>query len=228
MKKSKKIGIIAIPIVILITLVSSISSLQNFDSTSTENISNVLLANDDFDLEIPLVSPMIGSSNAPVTIFAFNDYQCTSCKFWYESEYPKVSKNLIETNKANMIFLDAPPSGNDSILISQATFCADDQEKYSEYQEILFASQQKIDSWAKPDQLKNFAMDLGLNLDQFENCLDSRKYEKDVQSNINYANSIGVDKIPVFKIVNFEGKEHVLKGGLPSTSFEDAVNRFQN
>ena len=227
MKKSEKIGIITIPIVILIVLASSVSLLQNSDSTS-ENISDVFLSNNDFDLEIPLVSPVIGFSDAPVTIFAFNDYQCASCKFWYENEYPEILQNLIETKKANIVFLDAPPLGNDSVFISQATFCADDQEKYSEYQKILFTSQQKIDSWAKPDQLKNFALDLDLNLEQFENCLDSGKYEKNIQSNIDYANSIGVDKIPVFKIINFEGKEHVFKGGISSTLFEDAVNRLQN
>ena len=70
MNKSEKIGIIAIPIVILAVLVSSVSSLQNSNPTSVENMSDVLLANNDFDLEIPLVSPIIGSSDASVTIFA--------------------------------------------------------------------------------------------------------------------------------------------------------------
>jgi len=38
---------------------------------------------------------------------------------------------------------------------------------------------------------------------------------------------LGVDKIPVFKIVNSEGKEHILKGGLPSEVFEDVVDQLQ-
>lgn len=227
MKNSKKIGIVIIPIVILTVMISSFISLQNFDSTPTKNVSDIILTNNDY-MEIPSVSPIIGSLDAPVTIFAFNDYQCASCKFWYENEYSEISEKLIKTNKSNVVFLDVPPLGTDSILISQATFCADEQEKYSEYQEMLFLKQQEIDNWAKSEQLKNFAINLNLNTEQFENCLDSGKYEKDIQSNINYANSIGVDKIPLFKIINFEGKEHIFKGGVSNTLFEDTVNRLQS
>ena len=171
--------------------------------------------------------PVVGFSDAPVTIIAFNDYQCKDCKTWYDKEYPEISKNLIETQKANMVFLDSISLGGDSVLISEATYCAEEQEKYSEYQEILFSSQQGIDDWAKSEQLKKFAMDLKLDPELFESCLDSGKYEKQVLSNIGYAKNFGVDKIPVFKIVNFEGKEHVIKGGMPSDVFENIVNQFQ-
>jgi len=61
----------------------------------------------------------------------------------------------------------------------------------------------------------------------FEECLDSRKYENKVLSNIDYAKSLGVDKIPVFKIVNSEGMEHILRGGVPSAVFEDVVDQLQ-
>ena len=116
---------------------------------------------------------------------------------------------------------------DDSVLILEATYCAEDQEKYSEYQEILFRSQQEIDDWTKSKQLKKFAMELELDLELLESCLDSGQYEKQVLSNINYAKIFGVDKIPVFKIVNFEGREHVLKGGVPNDVFEDIVNQLQ-
>ncbi|AJM91601.1 DsbA family protein [Nitrosopumilus piranensis] len=215
--------------IVIIVLIAASFSLQNFDSVTTlENTPDIILTNVDYFERIPSDLPIVGISDAPVTIFAFNDYQCLSCKFWYEKEYPKISENLIKTNKANMVFLDAPTFGNDSILISQATFCADEQGKYSEYQKTLFSKQQEIDSWAKLQQLKDFAMDLNLNMEKFANCLDSGKYEKDVQANIDYTTSMGVEKIPLFKIINFEGKEFVLKGSIPSTLFEETVNRFQN
>lgn len=171
--------------------------------------------------------PVVGFSDAPVTIIAFNDYQCKDCKTWYDKEYPEILKNLIETQKANFVFLDSISLGDDSILISEATYCAEEQGKYSEYQETLFRSQQGIDDWAKSEQLKKFAMELQLDPELFESCLDSGKYEKQVLSNIDYAKNFGVDKMPVFKIVNFEGKEHVLKGGMPSDVFENIVNQFQ-
>ena len=114
-----------------------------------------------------------------------------------------------------------------TILISEATYCANDQGKYSEYQKILFDSQKEIDNWAKSEQLKTFAIDLELDMESFEKCLDSRKYQNKVLSNIDYAKNLGIDKIPVFKIINSEGLEHILKGGVPSAVFEKVVNQLQ-
>jgi len=76
----------------------------------------------------------------------------------------------------------------------------------------------------KSEQLKKFAMDLELDEGLFDECLDSGKYENQVLSNIDYAKRFGVDKIHVFKIINSEGKEHILKGGLPNDVFEKIVN----
>jgi len=254
MKKSNKIGLIVIPIAILggISLALfqfedtlslqpenepdeiSMEPTNTLDPFQFEDILSFQLENERDEILVEHINavaslglPIIGFPAAPVTIIAFNDYQCRDCKTWYDDEYPEISKNLIETQKANIIFLDSISLGNDSILISEATFCANEQKKYSEYQEMLFNSQQKIDDWAKSEQLKRFAMDLDLDLELFEECLDSRKYENKVLSNIDYAKSLGVDKIPVFKIVNSEGMEHILRGGVPSAVFEDVVDSFQ-
>lgn len=88
---------------------------------------------------------------------------------------------MIDTKKAKIIFVDSPPIGNDSVLISQTSLCANDQGQYSNYQKILFESQQEIDQWAKSEQLKNFVMGLNLNQELFDECLDSRKYENSVR-----------------------------------------------
>ena len=225
MKKSKKIGLIVMPIGILVVMFFVSLQFQHDVSLQPKNELGGKFM--DINYVSSLNLPIVGFSDAPVTIIAFNDYQCKDCKTWYDKEYPEISKKLIETKKANMVFLDSISLGDDSVLISEATYCAEEQGRYSEYQEILFRSQQGIDNWAKSEQLKKFAMDLKLEPELFESCLDSGKYEKQVLSNIDYAKNFGVDKIPVFKIVNFEGKEHVLKGGIPNDVFENVVNQFQ-
>jgi len=224
MKNSVKISLIVIPIVIFGIVSLTLLQSENIISLQPENKLDKISINDDI-LSLNLLA--IGFSDARVTIVAFNDYQCKDCKTWYDEEYGKISKNLIETQKANIVFLDSISLGNDSVLISEATYCANDQGKYSKYQEILFDSQQEIDNWAKSEQLKKFAIDLELDVKSFDECLDSGKYQNKVLSNIDYAKNLGVDKIPVFKIINTEGLEHILKGGLSSAVFEKVVNQFQ-
>ena len=227
MKKNQKIVLIVLPIGILTSLFLISLPFDHYFSSSPENKSDKISSESLNNVLSSLNVPIVGSANAAVTIIAFNDYQCKDCKTWYDNEYPKISKELIDTQKANMVFLDSTPLGIDSILISEATYCANEQEKYSEYQEILFNSQQEIDVWAKSEQLKIFAESLELDLKSFEECLDSETFKGDVLSNIEFTKNYGIDRIPVFKIVNLDGREHVLKGGLPSTTFEDVVNRFQ-
>ena len=139
----------------------------------------------------------------------------------------KITNDLDSSNIKNIVFFDSISFGNDSVLISEATYCANDQGKYSKYQEILFDSQQEIDNWAQSEQLKKFAIDLELDVESFDECQDSRKYQNKVLSNIDYAKNLGVDKIPVFKIINTEGLEHILKGGLSSNVFEVIAQQFQ-
>jgi len=227
MNKSKKIVLIVTPIAILMSGILGYAILEKPPVLQSENRQDNLSSEKEGKSVSSLNLPVVGFSDAPVTIIAFNDYQCKDCKTWYENEYDQISENLIDTGKANMVFVDSMSLGKNSVLISEATFCANEHGKYSEYQEIVFKTQQRTDDGANMVQLKQFATDLGLDPEVFQECLDSRKYENKVLSNIEYAKNLGVDKIPVFKIINLEGKEHILKGGLPSSSFEDVVNRFQ-
>jgi len=64
-------------------------------------------------------------------------------------------------------------------------------------------------------------------MELFEECLYSWKYENKILSNIDYAKKLGAEKIPVFKIVNYDDREHILKGVLSSDFFEEIVNSFQ-
>ena len=100
--KNKIIIIIVISIAILIGMSLTLypEPVSNIVENSIENPSGTVLTN--FDYIESLSNPVIvGDSDAPVTIFAFYDYQCPSCKYWYENEYPEISENLIKTNKTN-------------------------------------------------------------------------------------------------------------------------------
>jgi len=215
MKKNRKISILvsSVAVIGILFLVSSQletnpsnSSLENNDviNTSVERGYGTINA---------LGLPIMGSPDAPVTIMVFVDYQCSGCRDWFLNTKPNITKNLIETGKANMVFIDAELLGDDSFKAAQATYCANEQGKYWEYQELLFTSQQEIDDgWANTENLKVFAFDLELDMDLFENCLDSGKYDKKVRFNAYGAKKNGLVKIPSFVLVNSEGGHHIIKG----------------
>ncbi len=227
MKKNTKFGLIisstvAIGILLLVTLQSE-TDLLNASLEKNPVIIKTLDRNFG-PIYASSGSPIIGSPDAPVTIMVFGDYQCLGCKVWFLNTYPDIMENLIETGKANLVFIDAELLGRDSLNASRAAYCADEQGKYWEYNKILYSNQQEINNgWASPEGLKTFASDLELDMNLFENCLDSEKYKKKVMFNAQEAKTNGVKKFPAFIIVSSEGGHHKIEGDAPYAVFEDII-----
>jgi protein-disulfide isomerase len=170
-------------------------------------------------------SSVIGSQSAQITIVEFGDYQCHQCYNWFHNTKPSVFQNYIDTGKANFIFVDFAFLGMDSPKAAQASYCAEDQGKYWEYHNQLYTSQEsQIDNgWANSERLKAFAFSLGLDMELFDNCLDSGKYAKRVQYNISEAKKSGVTGTPTFFIVGPDGQQKLV-GAQPYSTFQQVLD----
>lgn len=170
-------------------------------------------------------SPILGSSDAPITIVEFGDYQCPQCNNWYHNVKPDIEKNYIQTGKANLVFVDLAFYGHDSKKAAQATYCADEQGKYWEYHNMLYSNQRGInDGWASTENLKGFASTLSLDVDLFNSCLDSNKYQKRVDSNIQVAKNNGASGTPTFIIVSASGTQEKIAGAQPFPVFKQVLD----
>ncbi|MGY5143894.1 MAG: DsbA family protein [Candidatus Nitrosopumilus sp. bin_32a] len=208
--------------VIIIAIVAGISVSLSSSPTETVNL--------DMDrmhgtISTAMGSPILGDPSAPITIVEFGDYQCHQCYNWFHNTKPAIVEEYIETGKANLVFVDLAFLGRDSPKASQASYCAEDQKLYWEYHDLLYNSQEpKIDGgWANTERLKAFAFSLGLDMDLFDNCLDSGKYSKRVQYNIQQARDHGVRGTPGFFIVGSDGQEQI-GGAQPFSVFKQILD----
>lgn len=223
MKKSKKskpkqIIFAASIVVVLVTLVLFYQIPTNSESINLDMNRQI------GTVDTSLGSPIMGSSNAPITIIEFGDYQCPNCKKWFLNTKPDIVTNYIETGKAKLVFVDIAFLGKDSVPASIATYCAEEQGKYWDYHGFLYSNQLSIDSgWANSDSLKGYAYNLGLDMDLFVNCLDSAKYQKRVQFNTNEAQENGVTGTPTFFIVGPDGIQEKIVGPQPYPVFEKVI-----
>jgi len=226
----KKFGLIILSVVVIGILFTVLSQPETIplNSSLEENIDSIFSPVGRVYGTINISGmPLLGSADAPITIMAFGDFQCLGCKFWFLNIQPNITKNLIETGKANLVFIDAELLGADSLKASEASYCAQEQVKYWEYHNILYTSQQEIDDgWASSESLKMFASDLGLDESLFENCLDSGKYEKKVKFNEFEAKKNGILKTPTFIILDSEGRHHKIKGSVSYPVFEEIIDSF--
>lgn len=210
-------GIISVIIIVILASASvlhSDSQTLNLDMQRTHG-----------KISTAMGSPLLGSESAKVTIVEFGDYQCHQCYNWFHNTKDSVVENYIETGKANLVFVDLAFLGRDSLRAASASYCAEEQGKYWEFHDLLYNSQEGIDSgWANSERLKAFAFSLGLDMKLFDNCVDSGKFAKRVQYNIHEAKKQGATGTPTFFIVDSDGEQQKLVGAQPYSVFKNVLD----
>ena len=181
------------------------------------------------EIDVSMSPPIEGSEDAPITIIEFGDFQCPKCDQWFQNEKPIITENYIDTGKANLYFIDFPFLGNDSVSAANASYCADEQGKYWEYHTTLYNNQGGInEGWASPAALKAFAITVGLNQNQFTNCLESVKYADRISYNKQVGLDHSIEGTPVFFIIDSNGAHKKIEGPQPASIFADTIDFMLN
>ena len=170
-------------------------------------------------------SPALGPESAPITIVEFGDYQCEACYAWFHNTRDTLIDNYIETGKAKLIFVDLAFLGRDSPKAAQASYCAEDQGQYWEYHTMLYTFQDghPDSGWADRDRLNSFAFSLDMNIDEFNDCMDSSKYQKRVKANYDEAVKNDIQSTPTFIIISEDGKKKQFSGAQPYSVFSATI-----
>jgi protein-disulfide isomerase len=164
-------------------------------------------------------SPIMGNPNAEITILEWGDYQCTFCYKFHQDTLDVIKEDFINTGKVKLIFKDFPLNGPDSFLAAEASYCAEDQEKYWQYHDELYKNWGgERTGWITRDSLDEFANSINLDLEQFNKCLDDHKYQNKVISLHEFGKKIGIDATPSFLVFNDE-KIIKIRGNQPLEVF---------
>ena len=145
-----------------------------------------------------------GDTTAPVQIIEFADFECPACGLFATLTEPDVRSRLVQTKQAYVRFFDYPlPMHRNTWDASHAAACADEQGKFWQMHDTLFANQDRWNGEAtsRPKSVfMGYARELGLNEGQFEKCWDDRKYQKRIASNRAEAERLHVSQTPSFII----------------------------
>ena len=175
-------------------------------------------------IDLSMAAPVEGDVDAPLTIIEFGDYQCPKCKAWFQNEKSTITNDYISTGMAKLYFVDITWLGDDSVSAAQAAYCADDQGKFSDYHSFLYNNQGDIeDGWASPESLKSYAFSVGLNENEFADCVENNKHADRVSYNTEVGILNGVTGTPHFFIVTPEGEIKEIAGPQPSVVFDAAI-----
>lgn len=136
-------------------------------------------------------APSKGPATAPVTIVMFTDFQCSACS----TAHPILKRVIAEYGAKVRLFVRNYPLTQiheNAMRAAIAAAAADQQGKFFEYTELLYANQDALDG----DSLLKFAREAGLNIPQFELDLQSEKLAGKIQRDIADGRKHGISGTP--------------------------------
>lgn len=141
--------------------------------------------------------PVFGAEDAPITIIEFSDYECPFCTKFHN----EVFGQLIEEygSQIRFVYRDFPLTSihPEAFPAAEAANCAGEQGNYWGYHDKLFKGGPQALS---ADAYIQYAEDLSLDMDAFQECLDTRRFQDEVQADLDYAVQLGVRSTPTFFI----------------------------
>ncbi len=147
-----------------------------------------------------------GSDSAQVKVVEFADFECPICGEFATLTEPDIRTHLIDSGVVQLRYMDFPLSQHRNTWNAhRAAWCAGDQGKFWQMHDMLYDRQDQWDGEATdhPDNvIAGFAQGLGLNMQQFNKCVDTRKYQAQLQANELEAERRHIDQTPTFVFGN--------------------------
>src|SRR5215210_8361477 len=143
-----------------------------------------------------------GSSDAPVEITEFADYQCPFCQTFATLQMPTIEDRLIKAGRLRWRYRDFPLQQHQfARLAAHSAACADEQGKYWDQHERIYQGQQE---WAASSSaapiFRKYAQAAGLDVGRYDSCMKSGKYAGRIQADYNSGVDLGVSSTPTLLV----------------------------
>ncbi len=144
-----------------------------------------------FDVPVG-VSPVKGHKDAKITIVEFSDFQCPYC-----ADATENLKKILEEfpDQVRVVFKNFPlpfhPQARDG---SNAALCARDQgdDYFWSMHDYMFANQNML----AVEKLTEKAKELKLELEDFSQCLEEKRFDSQIEDDLKLGKSLGVRSTP--------------------------------
>jgi protein-disulfide isomerase len=180
---------------------------------------------------------VIGDENAPITLYEFSDYECEFCAIAqgnenliqeFKKRYPNytspvdsVMEEYVKTGLVKYVYYNYPVSQNSpqASIAHNAALCANAQDSWLKYHNNLFEVREDwINSGKKEEKFIEYAVELGLNEEEFTTCLSEKTYDKQISSEIQLGILFGVQGTPSFFV-----EKNFIPGAQDYESFKQII-----
>ena len=157
--------------------------------------------------------PSFGNPDADIVIVEFSDFACPAC-YKAHQVINEIKKDY--SDRVYFVFRNFPLVQNNeqSLIAAMASECAHEQGRFWEMHDKLFDNQGSI----SPEQVKIFAVQIGLNNLDFNSCLENGKYFEEIEADFQQGYNVGVKATPTFFVNGVK-----IEGAIPLVTFEKII-----
>ena len=157
--------------------------------------------------------PSRGPLDAPVVVIEFSDFQCYYCGvFARETLHPLLE---LYGDQIRFVYRDFVFYGPVSLQAAVAAECANEQNAFWSYHDLLFEFQDELSR----DRMVDLARSIGLDMDQFSACLENPVMEDEVKADTEDGLRLDVLGTPTFFI-----NGRILVGAAPLETFATMID----
>ncbi|MCG3041171.1 DsbA family protein [Streptomyces sp. S1A] len=162
----------------------------------------------------------IGSTDAPVVLIEYADFQCPFCGKFARDTEPELIEKYVEAGVLRIEWRDFPIFGEESEAAARAGYAAGRQGRFWEFHELAFGEERKTNSGHfAEDELVGMAREAGVkDLEKFRSDMDSDAAGKAIERDSREGYELGVTSTPAF-LVN----DRPILGAQPTEVFTDAI-----
>jgi protein-disulfide isomerase len=159
-----------------------------------------------------------GPADAKVSIIAYSDFGCSHCRNFALNQGRQLREEYEGTGNVRFEFRHFIISPPDTANAANASECAADQGRFWDYHDLLFGQQGVSRSPFAKANLKQYALQLGLALPRFNDCVDRDTHLEKVYRDTAAGRAAGVQGTPTFFI-----NGTAIPGEVPYADFKVAV-----
>lgn len=183
------------------------------DNTDTVDLSQINMSGE----------PVLGESDAPVTMVIYEDFECPFCKRFEDNAFQQIKTNYVDTGQVKVIWKDRPlvqlhPWAEPAAAAMECVYREGGDDAFWTVKSKIFANQKDLSKSNVQSQIKNWASMEGVSESAVQSCIDNENPLEEVRRDSENGKNIGASGTPT---VFVDGRK--LVGAQPYSNFKSAI-----
>lgn len=177
---------------------------------------------------VPQDGTTLGSEDAPVKIYLYEDLQCPACAAFARETFPELVTRYVEPGEVQVVSETLAILGADSVPAARAALAAGEQDRYWEYSTLFFLNQGRENSgYVTEEFLTDIAEETqGLDVERWNEARGSETVESEFNAAQDSAREEGIEGTPTLVISGPEGTREVV-GAVPIDRVSAAIEEVR-